>query len=119
LGAADEKPGFAAAGALPAGHLDRGFPGGPVSTAGHGRANLSPAVISRLTAEWKEEHTRWQKRDLLAHHYVYAWADGVYLQARMEEHSECMLVLLGETDLGYLEQGRAGELFDRGGHHDR
>jgi putative transposase len=41
--------------------------------------NLSPAVISRLTAEWKEE-TRWQRRDLLARHYVYAWADGVYLQ---------------------------------------
>jgi putative transposase len=28
--------------------------------------NLSPAVISRLTAEWKEEYTRWQKRDLAA-----------------------------------------------------
>jgi hypothetical protein len=38
--------------------------------------NLSPAVISRLTAEWKDEYTRWQKRDLSARHYVYAWADG-------------------------------------------
>jgi putative transposase len=65
--------------------------------------NLSPAVISRLTAEWKEEYTRWQKRDLSARHYVYAWADGVYLQARMEAHSDCMLVLLGATPEGKKE----------------
>jgi putative transposase len=65
--------------------------------------NLSPAVISRLTAEWKDEYTRWQKRDLSAHHYVYCWADGVYLQARMEDHSDCMLVLLGATPEGKKE----------------
>jgi hypothetical protein len=29
--------------------------------------------------------------DLSARHYVYAWADGIYLQARMEEHSDCLL----------------------------
>jgi putative transposase len=65
--------------------------------------NLSPAVISRLTAEWKEEYTRWHRRDLSARHYVYCWADGVYLQARMEEHSDCMLVLLGATPEGKKE----------------
>ena len=65
--------------------------------------NLSPAAISRLTAEWKEEYTRWLKRDLSARHYVYCWADGVYLQARMEEHSDCMLVLLGATPEGKKE----------------
>jgi transposase-like protein len=65
--------------------------------------NLSPAMISRLTAEWKEEYTRWQRRDLSARHYVYAWADGVYLQARMEEHSDCMLVQLGATPEGKKE----------------
>src|SRR4029079_2512509 len=46
--------------------------------------NLSPAVITRLTAEWQAEYDAWQKRDLTARHYVYVWADGVYLQARME-----------------------------------
>jgi putative transposase len=65
--------------------------------------NPSPAVISRLTAEWKEEYTHWQKRDLSARRYVYAWADGVYLQARMEQHSDCMLVLLGATPEGKKE----------------
>src|SRR6266404_7644164 len=35
--------------------------------------NLSPAVISRLTAEWQGEYERWQKRDLSARRYVYVW----------------------------------------------
>jgi putative transposase len=46
--------------------------------------NLSPGVISRLTAKWEKEYERWQRRDLSARRYVYVWADGVYLQARME-----------------------------------
>jgi putative transposase len=65
--------------------------------------NLSPAVVSRLTAEWQAEYERWQARDLSARHYVYIWADGVYLQARMEDHAECMLVLIGATPEGRKE----------------
>ncbi|MFK5108712.1 transposase, partial [Klebsiella pneumoniae] len=64
---------------------------------------LSPAVISRLTAEWSGEYEHWQKRDLSARHYVYIWADGVYLQARMEEAAEYMLVLIGATPEGRKE----------------
>ena len=59
--------------------------------------NLSPSVVGRLTAEWHAEYDRWQERDLSARRYVYVWADGVYLQARMEEQAECMLVLIGAT----------------------
>ena len=65
--------------------------------------NLSPAVISRLTAEWQADYDAWQKRDLSARRYVYVWADGVYLQARMEEAAECMLVLIGATPEGKKE----------------
>ena len=65
--------------------------------------NLSPAVVARLTAEWQAEYERWQARDLSARHYVYVWADGVYLQARMEDHAECMLVLIGATPEGRKE----------------
>ena len=65
--------------------------------------NLSPSVIARLTAEWQAEYVRWQGRDLSARRYVYVWADGVYLQARMEEHAECMLVLIGATPEGRKE----------------
>ena len=35
--------------------------------------NLSPAVISRLTAEWQGEYGHWQKRDLSARRYLYVW----------------------------------------------
>jgi putative transposase len=65
--------------------------------------NLSPAVIARLKGEWEDEYQRWQKRDLSARRYVYVWADGVYLQARMEPQAECMLVLIGATPEGKKE----------------
>ena len=65
--------------------------------------NLSPAVITRLTAEWQSDYDAWQKRDLSARRYVYVWADGVYLQARMEADAECMLVLIGATPEGKKE----------------
>ena len=65
--------------------------------------NLSPGVISRLTAEWQEEYERWQHRDLSARRYVYVWADGVYLQARMEPEAECILVIIGATPEGKKE----------------
>ena len=65
--------------------------------------NLSAAVIGCLKSEWEDEYRRWQKRDLSARHYVYIWADGVYLQARMEPQAECMLVLIGATPEGKKE----------------
>src|SRR5215218_3811049 len=70
---------------------------------GKDAANLSPSVIARLTGEWQAEYERWQARDLSARHYVYVWADGVYLQARMEDHAECILVLIGATPEGKKE----------------
>jgi putative transposase len=67
------------------------------------RRTLSPAVITRLTAEWQADYDAWQKRELSARRYVYVWADGVYLQARMEEAAGCMLVLIGATPEGKKE----------------
>jgi len=46
--------------------------------------NLSPSVIGRLKEEWAADDARWQRRDLSARRYVYVWADGVSLQARLE-----------------------------------
>ena len=70
---------------------------------GRGAPNLSPSAIARLRDEWQAEYARWQRRDLSARHYVYVWADGVYLQARMEPQAECMLVLIGATPEGKKE----------------
>ena len=51
--------------------------------------NLSPSVIARLRDEWQADYARWQRRDLSARRYVYVWADGIHLQARMEPQAEC------------------------------
>jgi transposase-like protein len=65
--------------------------------------NLSPGAITRLTGQWQQDYDLWQRRDLSARRYVYVWADGVYLQARMEPAAECMLVLIGATPEGKKE----------------
>ncbi|HJU30331.1 MAG TPA: IS256 family transposase [Hyphomicrobiaceae bacterium] len=65
--------------------------------------NLSPAAITKLTEAWQADYERWQRRDLSARRYVYVWADGIYLQARMEPHAECMLVVIGATPEGRKE----------------
>ncbi len=70
---------------------------------GRDAPNLSPSVIARLRDEWQADYARWQRRDLSARRYVYIWADGVYLQARMEPQAECMLVLIGATPEGRKE----------------
>ena len=70
---------------------------------GKGAPNLSPSVIARLKGDWQADHEHWQQRDLSARQYVYIWADGVYLQARMEPQAECMLVLIGATPEGKKE----------------
>ena len=70
---------------------------------GKGAPNLSPSVLARLKGDWQADHEHWQQRDLSVRRYVYIWADGVYLQARMEPQAECMLVLIGATPEGKKE----------------
>lgn len=69
--------------------------------------NLLPSVIARLKQDWSVDYACWQKRDLSARQYVYVWANGVYLQARMEPAAECMLVINGETSMMILRRLRA------------
>jgi putative transposase len=64
---------------------------------------LSASTIARLKEVWSEEHARWQKRDLSAKRYVYCWADGIYLEARLEEQAQCILVIIGATLEGKKE----------------
>jgi putative transposase len=65
--------------------------------------NLSPSVIARLKEDWQDEYERWQQRDLSTRNSVYIWADGVYLQARMEDAAACILVVIGATPEGRKE----------------
>ncbi len=62
--------------------------------------NLSPGVISRLKATWEQEYRAWRKREMTDKHYVYFWVDRIYLQARMEESKECVLVIIGVDERG-------------------
>jgi putative transposase len=64
---------------------------------------LSASAIGRLKDGWLDEHTAWQKRDLSAKRYVYIWADGIRLQARLEDEKQCILVLIGATPEGRKE----------------
>ena len=64
---------------------------------------LSPTAIVRLKGGWLDEYEAWQKRDLSAKGYVYVWADGIYLQARLEDEKQCILVLIGATPEGRKE----------------
>ena len=64
---------------------------------------LSASTISRLKEMWSDEHARWRKRDLSTRRYVYVWADGIYLQARLDDEKQCILVLIGATPEGRKE----------------
>jgi putative transposase len=65
--------------------------------------NLSSDTILRLRKSWQEELQQWRGRNLSARRYVYIWADGIYFQARMEDQSQCMLVIIGATPEGKKE----------------
>lgn len=64
---------------------------------------LSASTIARLKDVWLDEHKRWSGRDLSFKRYVYIWADGIYLQARLEDEAQCILVIIGATPEGKKE----------------
>jgi putative transposase len=70
---------------------------------GKGAAGLSASTIARLKDAWSEEHVRWSRRDLCAKRYVYFWADGIHVQARLEDDAQCLLVIIGATPEGKKE----------------
>ena len=70
---------------------------------GSDAGGLSAATVARLKNAWSEEHARWSKRDLSAKRYVYFWADGIHVQARLEDDAQCLLVIIGATPEGKKE----------------
>src|SRR5213592_2190113 len=75
----------------------------PAALLGKEAAGLSASAIGRLKDGWLDEHAAWQKRDLSARRYVYIWADGIHLEARLEDEKQCILVLIGATPEGRKE----------------
>lgn len=67
---------------------------------------LSPNVIVRLKEQWTAEYEEWNRRDLTGKQYVYLWADGIYVNVRLEDTEnkrQCLLVVMGATAEGYKE----------------
>ena len=70
---------------------------------GSNAGGLSASTVARLKEVWGDEHARWLKRDLSVKRYVYFWADGIYVQARLEDEAQCLLVIIGATPEGKKE----------------
>jgi transposase-like protein len=74
---------------------------------------LSANVVSRLKAQWSDEHAQWNQRDLSLARYVYWWVDGIHTQLRAEESSggQCLLIIIGVTPDGRKERVALGDGF--------
>ena len=70
---------------------------------GKDAGGLSASTIGRLKEAWADEHARWLDRDLSGKRYVYFWVDGIYVQARLEDDAQCLLVIIGATAEGKKE----------------
>jgi transposase-like protein len=66
-------------------------------------AGLSPATITRLTAQWQDEARAFGERSLAGSDYVYLWVDGIHLKVRIEQDKVCLLVMIGVRSDGRKE----------------
>ena len=58
-------------------------------------APLSPASIERLRGKWTLEYKAWRTQRLDDLEVVYAWADGLYVKAGLEDTKAALLVIIG------------------------
>ncbi|WP_454742796.1 IS256 family transposase [Cupriavidus necator] len=77
---------------------------------GEDAKGLSANVVSRLKAQWSDEHASWNQRDLSAARYVYWWVDGIHTGLRSEgSDGQCLLVIIGVTPDGRKERVAIGD----------
>lgn len=58
-------------------------------------APLSPGSLMRLKAQWQMEYAAWKQQRLDDLEVVYAWADGLYVKAGLEDTKAALLVVIG------------------------
>jgi len=63
-------------------------------------AALSASSLTRLKAKWEVEYAAWKKRDLSALEVVYAFADGLYVKAGLDDRTKALLVIVGARASG-------------------
>jgi len=73
-------------------------------------SGMSPNTVSRLKAQWAEEHTQWNRRDLSSARWVYWWADGIHTGVRSDDSDgQCLLVIIGVKPDGTKERVAIGD----------
>jgi putative transposase len=73
-------------------------------------SGMSPNTVSRLKAQWAEEHAQWNRRDLSSARWVYWWADGIHTGVRSDDSDgQCLLVIIGVTPEGDKERVAIGD----------
>ena len=63
-------------------------------------APLSASSIQRLKARFELEYKDWKEQDLSSLEVVYAWADGLYVKAGIEDRKAALLVIVGALSTG-------------------
>jgi putative transposase len=58
---------------------------------------LSASTVVRLKKIWEADFKEWNRRDLSDERFVYIWVDGIHFSIRLEEHRQCILVVMGAT----------------------
>jgi transposase-like protein len=77
---------------------------------GEDAKGLSANVVSRLKAQWADEHANWSRRDLSTSRYVYWWVDGIHTGLRGENSDgQCLLVIIGVRPDGRKERVAIGD----------
>jgi len=74
-----------------------------VALLGKEAPGLSASTFVRLKQVWESNFKDWNPRDLAGKRYVYVWADGIHFNTRLEEHRQCVLVVMGATADGKKE----------------
>jgi len=58
---------------------------------------LAASTVVRLKKIWETDFAEWNRRDLAGERFVYVWVDGIHFNIRLEEHRQCILVVMGAT----------------------
>jgi len=70
---------------------------------GQNAPGLSASTVVRLKQIWETDYKEFNRRDLSDKRYVYLWVDGIHFNIRLEEHRQCILVVMGATADGKKE----------------
>lgn len=70
---------------------------------GQDAPGLSASTVVRLKQVWETDFKEWNRRSLTDKRYVYIWVDGSHFNIPLEEHRQCILVVMGATADGKKE----------------